>query len=95
MATTTNYNLKKPAGTDYAFPTPFNDNMDTLDTVVKAISDKADANEGNISTLSSGKMSVVAGATNGNIAVFNANGGVSDGGLKLYVDANGILNIDY
>ena len=96
MATyTTNYNLTKPAGTDYASPTPFNDNMDILDTTIKAISDKADTNEGNITTLSSGKMSVVVSATTGNIAVFDANGQVVDGGLKLYVDGNGILNIDY
>jgi len=96
MATqTTNYNLTKPAGTDYATPTPFNDNMDILDTALKAVSDKANANEGNITTLSGGKMDVVAGAGTGNIAVFNASGEVADGGLKLYVDGNGILNIDY
>ena len=96
MATqTTNYNLTKPAGTDYASPTPFNDNMDILDSALKAVSDKADANEGNITTLSSDKMGLVVSAVTGNIAVFDANGQVVDGGLKLYVDANGILNIDY
>lgn len=41
MATQTPYyNLKKPAGADMASPTPFNENMDIIDTALKALSDR-------------------------------------------------------
>ena len=41
MTTTDNYGLKKPSGDDRVNVQDFNDNMDTLDSVVKTISDKA------------------------------------------------------
>lgn len=37
--TTTNYNLIKPDGTDMASPTPFNNNMDTIDSLIKGLAD--------------------------------------------------------
>jgi len=46
MATyTTNYNLKKPAASDYVSVGDINDNMDTLDTTIKSVSDTASAKQ--------------------------------------------------
>lgn len=40
---TTNYNLKKPTPEDYYNIADFNGNMDTIDSQLKAVSDKADS----------------------------------------------------
>lgn len=54
MQYTSNYHLSKPDSDDIINPNSrvgYNDNFDTLDTTVKSVSDKANANEGNITTL--------------------------------------------
>jgi len=53
MATyTTNYNLKKPASSDNVSIGDINDNMDTLDTTIKSVSDTANGKQAQHSTVS-------------------------------------------
>ena len=54
MQYTSNYNLAKPDGNDIINPTSrtgYNGNFDTLDTNLKSVSNKANANESNIANL--------------------------------------------
>ncbi len=93
MATyTTNYNLRKIALEDSPPDiTQLNGNFDTIDATMKANEDAISALE----TSNDGKAEKDSNAVQGNIAVFDSSGNCKDGGLKLYVDANGILNIEY
>ncbi|MEG2521243.1 MAG: hypothetical protein RSA49_00005, partial [Anaerovoracaceae bacterium] len=51
MKETTNYGLKKPDGTDFVGPGPFNENADVIDKKLKSIEDeKADKNHNHDST---------------------------------------------
>ncbi|MGE4214836.1 MAG: hypothetical protein AB7E42_08685 [Anaerotignaceae bacterium] len=77
---TTNYNLKKPEGTDFINIQDLNDNADIIDREIKAAS-------------SSG-MAKVTGAKVGNMAQFTADGGIEDSGLKFSI-YNGGLRVTY
>lgn len=95
--TTTNYNLTKPALTDSPPDiTALNDNWDTLDTQLKNVSDKADTNESNITSITNNYVPKPAGGsfTTGNVAVFDSSGNCVDGGLKFTI-VDGILRITY
>lgn len=89
---TTNYNLKKIALTDSPPDiTELNGNFDTIDTTMKANADAISVLE----TSNDGKAEKDSDAVQGNIAVFDSSGNCVDGGLKFFVDSNGILNIEY
>lgn len=77
---TTNYNLKKPDGTDFIYVQDLNDNADIIDREIKVAA-------------SSG-IAKVTGAGSGNIAQFNATGGIEDSGLKFSI-YNGGLRVTY
>ena len=86
--TTTNYNLTKLELSDSPPDiTELNANFDTIDT---KIHDNAVAISA-LQTSNSGKMAKVAGAGTGNIAVFDANGNVVDGGLKFSIVDGGLV----
>lgn len=77
---TTNYNLKKPEGTDFINVQDLNENADKIDAGIKAAA-------------SSG-MAKITGAGLGNMAQFTADGGIEDSGLKFSV-YNGGLRVTY
>lgn len=81
MATnTTNYNLKKPAQSDFYNVEDFNGNMDIIDEALN----NAGAN----------KIDKVTNATAGNMAVLAADGDVADSGLKFSIYDGG-LRVSY
>ncbi len=77
---TTNYNLKKPEGTDFINVQDLNDNADKIDTAIKASE--------------SAGIAKVTGATQGNMAQFTSTGEIEDSGLKFSI-YNGGLRVTY
>lgn len=81
MATnTTNYNLKKPAQSDFYNVEDFNGNMDIID--------------GALNNAGVNKIDKVTNGTAGNMVVLTDDGGVADGGLKFSI-YNGGLRVSY
>ena len=77
---TTNYNLKKPDATDFINVGDLNDNVDIIDTAIKAAE--------------SAGIAKVTGARAGNLAQFNSTGEIEDSGLKFSI-YNGGLRVTY
>lgn len=80
MNYTTNYNLKKPAGSDVINVQDLNDNADLIDSAIK------DAESSGIAKLTTAKA--------GNLARFTAAGEIEDSGLKFSI-YNGGLRVTY
>ncbi|MPM86279.1 hypothetical protein SDC9_133368 [bioreactor metagenome] len=75
-----NYNLKKPAQSDFYNVEDFNDNMDIID--------------GALNNAGANKIDKVTNGTAGNMAVLTVDGGIADGGLKFSI-YNGGLRVTY